>query len=97
VLSIGMHDRTHGFIEAFHIAAQLHQEVTDTGFADVRVLGLWGRRGPSSTRPATTPTHGSIELRCAQLDLDNEPHLLVYNVYFTDDGTRMRIERRAGG
>jgi|SRR5215217_5009708 len=42
------------------------------------------------------------ELKAAMNDLArfvqaNEPHLLAYNVYFTGDGTRMRIERRAGG
>jgi hypothetical protein len=42
------------------------------------------------------------ELKAAMNDLArfvqaNEPHLLVYNVYFTGDGTRMRIEKRAGG
>ena len=65
VLSTGVHDPTLGFTDAFfHTAAQLRQEVAEAGFADVRVVGLRGRRGLSSTRPVTTPTRASTA-RCA--------------------------------
>ena len=60
VLSTGVHNPTLGFTDAFfHTAAQLQQEVAEAGFADVRVLGLRGRRGPLSMRPVTTPTRAS--------------------------------------
>ena len=65
VLSTGVHDPTLGFTDAFfHTAAQLQQEMAEAGFADVRVLGIEGRRGLSSTRPVTTPTRASTA-RCA--------------------------------
>ena len=65
VLSSGVHDPTLGFTDAFfHTAARLQQEVAEAGFANVRLWGLRGRRGPSSTRPVTTPTRASTA-RCA--------------------------------
>jgi hypothetical protein len=46
VLSIGVHDPTLGFTDAFfHTAAQLQRDASDAGFADVRV----GECGPAWT------------------------------------------------
>jgi hypothetical protein len=54
VLSIGIHDPTLGFTDAFfHTTAQRQQEVAEAAFADIRILGIEGRCGLSSTRPGT--------------------------------------------
>ena len=44
VLSIGIHDPTLGFTDAFfHTTAQRQQEVAEAAFADIRILGIEGR------------------------------------------------------
>jgi hypothetical protein len=69
VLSTGVHDPTLGFTEAFfHTAAQLQQKVAETGFANVRVVGI---EGPAWTIVDTPGDDADARLdsalRCAQL------------------------------
>jgi ubiquinone/menaquinone biosynthesis C-methylase UbiE len=85
VLSTGMHDPTLGFTDAFfHTAAQLQQEVTEAGFADVRVVGI---EGPAWTIVDTPGDDADARfdsaLRCAQLTesfaeiVDASAHLMA--------------------
>jgi ubiquinone/menaquinone biosynthesis C-methylase UbiE len=85
VLSDGVHDPTLGFTDAFfHTAAQLQQEVTDAGFADVRVLGIEGPAWTIVDAPGEdTDARFDSALRCAQLTenfaeiVDASAHLMA--------------------
>jgi len=66
VLATGVHDSTLGFTTAyFHTAAELHDEVSQAGFADVVVLGIEGpagmvgdREGPGGITQGLRPRQG---------------------------------------
>ena len=85
MLSIGVHDPTLGFTDAFfHTAAQLQQEVAEAGFADIEVLGIEGPAWTIVDAPgADADARFAGALRCAQLTenfaeiVDASAHLMA--------------------
>jgi ubiquinone/menaquinone biosynthesis C-methylase UbiE len=84
-LSTGVHDPTLGLTDAFfHTAAQLQQEVTEAGLADVRVVGIEGPAWTIVDAPGDdADARFDSALRCAQLTenfaeiVDSSAHLMA--------------------
>jgi SAM-dependent methyltransferase len=98
VLTIGVHDPTLGFTDAFfHTAAQLQKEVLEAGFADVRVLGIEGPAWTIVDAPGDdADARLDSALRCAQLT-ENFAEVVDASAHLMALGTAPSIKGPAAG